>query len=100
MLHDGPFKALGSLQPDTRVSIALATTVLAALAAAAVALAAAVASALARDRDVRQRRPSRLRGVEGGMGLSGLQRRCLVRRLVVVPYALVDVWCHALHRGD
>ena len=66
----------------TAIALALAAT---ALTATAIALAAAVASALARDRDVRQRRPSRLRGVEGGRELSGLQRPCLVRQLVLVP---------------
>ena len=49
---------------------------------AAIALPAAAAAAFARDRDVLQRRPSRLRDVDGGMGLSELRHRCLVRQFV------------------
>ena len=49
---------------------------------AAIALPAAAAAAFARDRYVLQRRPSRLRDVDGGMGLSELRRRCLVRQFV------------------
>ena len=54
MLHDGPFEALGALQPDTRVSLTAAV-------AAAVALAAVIA-AIAAIAAISAPVPLRLRG--------------------------------------